>query len=390
MYLSILLRAVLGLNPNNLTTRRLAYEETASALSRVLADGGFDEIEVALQEQLLTLAIRQVEADIRNGVDITSPDYYPTALAEAEYRAKERAALLRKKSGAANLGGEPDPSIVKRAASVMERLKVLDQLSAFSCGAADRPSRISVIYALLIRSIHNIAADSKIAIVWVVLEPAFLIAFIVAMYWLVGSHQIMNMDIAPFAVTGSVSWGLLRASSVRVGSAMLRARDVLNLPPVSPFDVAMTEALVSLLIYSGVFVVAIGFVLVLGLGDPPDDLLNVVKYWLGLWVAATGVGLMFSYFFLHWSYGKRIIPVAWRGVSLVSGVLFVSEQFPEDVKGYLLMNPILHGIQLMRDAYFAGYKTVEASALYFFCSAVLMLMVGMACERRSRRMIAPG
>lgn len=388
MYLSMLVRRILALNPNTMASRRAAYEEAANALSRVLAGGNYDEIEVGLQEQLLTLAIRQVESDTRNKVDIASPDYYPTALAEAEYRARERAAILRKRS--TNLGTEPDAAIIQKAASITRRLQALDAQSAYSSADIDRPARLTIIRALLIRSIHNIMADSKIAIAWVVLEPAFLIAFIVVVYWAIGSHQVMNMDIAPFAVTGSVSWGLLRASSVRVGSALYRGRDILNLPPVTPFDIAVTEGLVCLLIYTGVFIVTMAFVLALDMGESPDNLLEVTVYWVGLWLLATGVGFMFGYFFLNWSYGKRIIPVAWRGISLVSGVLFVSEQFPTDVKGYMLANPILNGIQLLRDGYFQNYKTVDASGRYFFCTTALIFIVGMACERRARKLVAPG
>ena len=46
-----------------------------------------------------------------------------------------------------------------------------------------------------------------------------------------------------------------------------------------------------------------------------------------------------------------------------SGVVVVSEQFPEHFRVFLVWNPVLHIMQLLRTEYFVEYRSIDAMPL---------------------------
>ena len=387
MFLAVLLRELGRLGVNNQASRREVYQRCRDVMGAE-RDRREDEdpIDVAFREQLLEWTIRCLEKDIRAGVDVFGEEYFPNDLAEAEQKLRDRARDARGRARAlareAPILDEVDRALVDSFIAQMASIDAPD-------GAEHSASRASVLKALVIRAMILVASDSRIAMLWIVLEPAFLISAVIMTYWLFGVRQVFNMDVAPFAVIGSVSWLLLRAASVRVGSALARSRALLTLPPVTPLDLALSEACMALWIYTAVLIVDLMLASFLGIGSVPDNLVGFLVIWVGLWMTATGMGLCMGYVFLLWPYSKRVTPVIWRALSLVSGVLFVSEQFPTDIQHMLLLNPLLNGLQLLRSAYFAGYHTETASETYFFAFAAIFMILGLMCERMVRPRLLP-
>jgi capsular polysaccharide transport system permease protein len=387
IFLNVLLREITKLAVNNQSSRREVYQRCRDALAAGAKNlDNDDPVEYTYREQLLEWTIRCLEKDIRNGIDVYSDDYFPNELADVDRKLKQRVRETRERARAT---ARDNPVVDEADGEVVAAFRHLLQSIDSPHGADIAPSRLNVLKALVIRSTHLAASDSKIAMVWIILEPAFLISAVIITYWLFGVKQIFNMDVAPFAVIGSVTWYLLRSASIKVASAVGRARAMLTLPPVTPFDMALCEGLMSLLICSGVLIIDLFLAYILGIGAIPSDPLTFLVYWLGMWMMATGIGLCMGYIFLLWPYAKRVTPVVWRALSVFSGVLFVAEQLPTAYQQILLLNPLMHGLQLLRSSYFAGYRTEISSPSYFFLFVVLFFVLGLMCERRSRPRLLP-
>ncbi len=71
-----------------------------------------------------------------------------------------------------------------------------------------------------------------------------------------------------------------------------------------------------------------------------------------------------------------------------SGVVVVSEQFPEKFRVLLVWNPVLHIMQLLRTEYFVQYRSQDAMPLVACGFVLTVLFLGCAAELSRRRRMA--
>ena len=81
-------------------------------------------------------------------------------------------------------------------------------------------------------------------------------------------------------------------------------------------------------------------------------------YWLALWLFGTGVGLILSVVTTLVPEISIIVKMISLPLLILSGVIFPLNFIPHEYLQYLLYNPLVHGLELLRSAFFAGYHTV--------------------------------
>jgi capsular polysaccharide transport system permease protein len=69
---------------------------------------------------------------------------------------------------------------------------------------------------------------------------------------------------------------------------------------------------------------------------------------------------------------------------LTSGVFFVASALPESIRYPLSFNPVVHGVEWMRSAYYEGYGASFLDRGYMVGCALVCLFVGLALERMVR------
>src|SRR5690606_8008427 len=85
------------------------------------------------------------------------------------------------------------------------------------------------------------------------------------------------------------------------------------------------------------------------------------------------MGVLFGAIATFWHFYLRLAPVIERFLQIFSGVFFVSEQLPEQLRIWILWSPFAHGMQLLRSAYFSAYTSQDASLGYFLTSLVFLM-----------------
>lgn len=399
-YTERVIRAVLALEVNDLKSRRELYNKLRIDVAQELGDmeSVFDPHEIELNARLLEFTIRCIEADLRRDYDIGSPDYAPEGLAKFRESLEERAdqiavrerqvvarnSILTARGAPADAFG--DSEALLRLSNLIARI---DEKSRFANPELNWPPRRVIWYALLLRRLHETAAASRIAIFWVVLEPAFLIGAVIFGYAMIGISYVLNMEVAAFAVLGVVPWGLLRVVSRSASNMMVRRTDINNLPPVSPLDVCIAEGILDMMIYTGVLVICLTVVVLLGLARPPASYLFTGLSWFMLWVNAISLAVVMGYWFLYWPYARRVTPVIFRAFSIVSGLAFVTEQLPSSYREYAVWNPFVHGLQFLRSAYFIEYHSEDASLAFFGVWTIGLIVIALLAERAMRPDVVP-
>src|SRR5690606_26323539 len=74
--------------------------------------------------------------------------------------------------------------------------------------------------------------------------------------------------------------------------------------------------------------------------------------------------------------GPLFRPVFW-----MSGLFFTAESLPTNVRDFMLWNPVLHCVELVRDGWFPSYQARHASIPYVLACIVVLLFAGLTLER---------
>ena len=248
------------------------------------------------------------------------------------------------------------------------------------------PGQGYVLATLVTRNIRMMLAKDPLGYLWLFLAPALTIA---AHFWaytfLLGFGSVLDMPTLPFLILGIGGWQMMRVMTLKLGQELARERNLARLEPVDTLTIAAAKALELAFTYTAVVAVAMACTLFWS-GDPgPRDLLGVAFYWSLLAVSGFGLGLLLN-LCRHYLPGVSLLALpVFRFGFFFSGVVVVSEQFPERFRVLLIWNPILHVEQLLRSEYFVQYRSVDATPAVACFFALTVLFLGCAAEVSRRR-----
>ena len=77
--------------------------------------------------------------------------------------------------------------------------------------------------------------------------------------------------------------------------------------------------------------------------------------------------------------GPLMRPLFW-----ISGLFFTASMVPSSAREYLMWNPIIHCVELVRDGWFAQYHATAANPGYVMICIVVLMFVGLTMERAVR------
>ena len=248
------------------------------------------------------------------------------------------------------------------------------------------PGQGHVLATLVTRNIRIMLARDPLAYLWLFLAPALTIAVHFWAYtFLLGFGSVLDMPTLPFLILGIGGWQMMRVMTLKLGQELTRERNLARLEPIDTLTIAAAKALELAFTYTAVVAVAMACVAFLSDDPAPRDLLGVAFYWMLLAVSGFGLGLLLN-LCRHYLHGVSLLAVpVFRIGFFFSGVVVVSEQFPERFRALLIWNPILHIEQLLRGAYFVQYQSSDAMPVVACFFALTVLFLGCAAEVSRRR-----
>jgi capsular polysaccharide transport system permease protein len=68
---------------------------------------------------------------------------------------------------------------------------------------------------------------------------------------------------------------------------------------------------------------------------------------------------------------------------LISGAILPLNFLPHDILKYLMWNPIVHGLELLRGSFMAGYRPLDGTdPVYFWFWMLSLLLIGLMMHLR--------
>lgn len=242
---------------------------------------------------------------------------------------------------------------------------------------------LSVWKALILREALYRLFGSRAAWLWLLMEPVVHIVFLMFIFTVVRMRVVGGIETPLWLMVGLLAFFMFKRAGTQAMNAVGSNQALFAYRQVKPVDTVLTRAalegflmlLVALLLFAGAGLFGIAIV--------PDDPLEVVEAFFGLWLVGLGFGLMASVASVLVPELGRIITLAMVPLYFLSGVIFPIASVPLPYREWLMLNPVPHGLEGARLGFAPYYQAVpELSIAYLYGFALVSIFLGLALQAR--------
>lgn len=242
---------------------------------------------------------------------------------------------------------------------------------------------ISTWKALFLREAVKRISAQRAAWLWVVFEPLSHIGLFLILYSTVRVRTIGGIDTIIWIVAGMLPYFAFRRTMVQCLNAVSANRALFAYRQVKPIDTVLVRAGVEGFLMLLVSIILSAGIALLHTAVLPDNVLQVMQGSFGLWLLGLGGGLMASVAVELVPEFERILAVVMYPLYLLSGVMFPIATVPLPFRDWLLLNPIVHGIETVRVGFAPYYHTVPGLEIgYLYGVALLAIFLGLMLHLR--------
>ena len=142
-------------------------------------------------------------------------------------------------------------------------------------------------------------------------------------------------------------------------------------------NVETARAILEVVIYSAVFVTFMAGAGWLGFDVAVRDPLPVLLAFLALGLLGLGLGALACVAVTRFPDAGQVVPILLRPLFFISGIFFSVEVVPAEYRAWLLWNPVLHALEIIRGAYFHAIDNHYGDPVYLAWWVVGALALGL-------------
>jgi ABC-type polysaccharide/polyol phosphate export permease len=244
-----------------------------------------------------------------------------------------------------------------------------------------------VLHALMMREVITRFGRENLGVLWLVGEPMLFTLGVTTLWSAAGFNHAFGIPIVAFAVTGYSSVLMWRNSASKCADGIESNKSLLYHRSVHPIDVLLTRITLEIAGATASFIVLSSLFVFIGWMQPPVDLALVLGGWLMLaWFGASlalliGGGCAFS----------PIVHRLWHPVSYLlfplSGAAFMVQWLPLNLQRVVLLLPMVHGVELLRQGFFGDVVHTHYNVPYMAACCAVLSLAGLYVVREATRRI---
>jgi len=247
--------------------------------------------------------------------------------------------------------------------------------------------QLRVIGALLLREIITRYGRANIGFLWVFLEPMVFTLGVTALWYGSGLGHGSSLPIVAFAVTGYSSVLLWRNCATRSAQAVLPNIGLLYHRYVKVIDLFFTRSLLEIAGATISFVVLSLIWISLEWMDLPVDVSLVVWGWLLLAWFGAALALIIGSLTIY----SHIAELLWGPTAYImfplSGAAFMVDWLPANFQKVVLIFPMVHGVEMLREGYFGTVVRTHYDVSYLIGANVVLTLIGLLLARDAGRRV---
>lgn len=239
-----------------------------------------------------------------------------------------------------------------------------------------RMATLRTVMALILREMTSTYGRSPGGYLWAILEPAAGIAVLSVVFSLALRSPPLGNNFPLFYATGLLPFMMFTSTSTKIAQSLSYSRQLLAYPRVTIVDAilarlilnVLTELLLTYLVLSGLLLIF-----------DTNSTLVLSSALLSLTMAIAlglGMGILNCFLFSQFRLWQSVWGIITRPLVIVSGVIFLPDMFPPDIRDYLWYNPLIHVTGEMRYAFFHSYHATYVTPAYVFAVSLITGVVG--------------
>lgn len=237
--------------------------------------------------------------------------------------------------------------------------------------------------ALFLREAMVRMFGSRLAWVWLVLEPVVNVLWLILIFTVIRVRHVGGIETPLWIAVGMLVFMTFRRTLAQVQNGVSANTALFAYRQVRPADVVLVRAGVegvSMLVISGM-VFFIGAML--GWMSWPNSAWKVLEAFVLTWLCGLGLGMTFGVLVKLVPELGKIISFIMMPLMMISGVIFPLSLVQPPYLDWLLLNPLAHAIEAARVGFSPYYHAVSGlDLLYAYSCALVLLFTGFALFRR--------
>lgn len=246
-----------------------------------------------------------------------------------------------------------------------------------------------VIGALLMREVLTRYGRHNIGFLWLFVEPMMFTLGVTALWTLAGAAHGSTLPIAAFALTGYSSVLLWRSMPGRCTKAIEPNLSLMYHRHVKVMDIFAARLLLEAAGATISFMVLSLIFIAIGLINPPEDIGKVLLAWFML----AWFGFALAILIGALSEQSEIVDKLWHPASYLlfplSGAAFMVDILPAAAQKLVLLLPMVHGVELLREGYFGSSFKAHYDISYMAVFCAVLTLLGVAKLREISRAVMP-
>jgi len=241
------------------------------------------------------------------------------------------------------------------------------------------------IMALILREMSTRYGRSPGGYAWAVLEPLGAILILSFGFSLLVRAPSLGNSFLLFYASGYLPFNLYQSLSLTLSRTLSFSRPLLMYPVVTWSDAVLARfilnTLTGLLVTYLLMAAILTFTetrVVLETGPLTRAMGLAALLGLGVGTLNCALGGLFPTYEIIWS-------IATRPLFIISGIFYVLEDMPPNIRDLLWYNPLIHITGLMRQGIFPTYKPLYVSDLYVLGISLACLLAGLILMGRYHR-----
>lgn len=248
--------------------------------------------------------------------------------------------------------------------------------------------QLAAIHALYMRELLTRFGHYRLGYVWAILEPGLLVFLKTLFFTAIFGRVIAGMSYGLFLVNGILPFFMIMRSATRALGAVEANKGLFIYRAVRPIDTVIARSLLEASLYFNLYLL---FMFGLWWWGEPISFSHIPMLVL-TWFTMFLFGLGFSIIFLVLgSFSKELskfIGSFTIVLYIMSAIMYSVHAIPQQFQQYVLWNPIVHGVEIIRHCVHPAYSDHLVSYWYLLESTIIVLFFSLFFYKtREKRML---
>lgn len=246
-----------------------------------------------------------------------------------------------------------------------------------------------VVRALMLREVLTRYGRHNIGLFWLYVEPMLFTVGITVLWYMIGANHGSNLPIMAFALTGYSTILLWRNMPNRTVMAVTSNLSLMYHRNVRVIDLFLSRLFLEFIsVTSSFFFLTIIFC-ISGFMDPPEDVLELC----GAWLMTAWFGMGLALFLGAVGEKSELVEKLWHPLAYIlfplSGAAFVADALPPEIREKMLLIPMVHCTEMIREGFFGSKIVAHYNVLYLAGWNFVLTILGLSIERQLSREVIP-